>query len=29
MICAIPTLAIIPFLKIDKEYGMKKNDVVM
>ena len=25
MICAIPTLAIIPFLKIDKEYGIKKN----
>jgi len=28
MICAIPTLAIIPFLKIDKEYG-KKKDVAM
>jgi len=28
MICAIPTLAIIPFLKIDKEYG-KKKDVMM
>jgi len=26
MICAIPTLAIIPFLKIDKEYGIKKID---
>ena len=25
MICAIPTLTIIPFLKIDKEYGIKKN----
>lgn len=25
MICAIPTLAIIPFLKIDKEYGIKKR----
>ena len=25
MICAIPTLAIIPFLKIDKEYGIKKK----
>ena len=25
MICAIPTLAIIPFLKIDKEYGIKKG----
>ncbi|MDD5184876.1 MAG: MFS transporter [Paludibacter sp.] len=24
MICAIPTLAIIPFLKIDKEFGIKK-----
>ena len=24
MICAIPTLALIPFLKIDKEYGIKK-----
>ena len=26
MICAIPTLAIIPFLKIDGEYGIKKSD---
>jgi PAT family beta-lactamase induction signal transducer AmpG len=26
MICAIPTLAIIPFLKIDKEYGIKKKE---
>jgi PAT family beta-lactamase induction signal transducer AmpG len=25
MICAVPTLAIIPFLKIDKEYGIKKG----
>ncbi|ADQ80831.1 major facilitator superfamily MFS_1 [Paludibacter propionicigenes WB4] len=25
MICAIPTLAIIPFLKIDKEFGKKKT----
>jgi PAT family beta-lactamase induction signal transducer AmpG len=25
MICAIPTLAIIPFLKIDKEYGRKSD----
>jgi len=25
MICAIPTLAVIPFLKIDKEYGIKKK----
>jgi len=25
MICAIPTLALIPFLKIDKEYGIKKD----
>ena len=25
MICAIPTLSIIPFLKIDKEYGIKKT----
>ncbi len=24
MICAIPTLAIIPFLKIDKDFGIKK-----
>ena len=28
MICAVPTLAIIPFMKIDKNYG-KKKDVVM
>jgi len=28
MICAVPTLAVIPFLKIDKEYG-KKKDVIM
>jgi len=28
MICAIPTLAIIPFLKIDKEYGKKKDEVM-
>ena len=27
MICAIPTLALIPFLKIDKEYGIKKSTV--
>ena len=27
MICAIPTLAIIPFLKIDKTYGIKKSGV--
>ena len=27
MICAIPTLAIIPFLKIDKAYGIKKSGV--
>ncbi len=26
MICAIPTLAIIPFMKIDKNYGMKKKE---
>jgi len=26
MICAIPTLMIIPFLKIDKEYGIKKKE---
>jgi MFS transporter, PAT family, beta-lactamase induction signal transducer AmpG len=26
LICAIPTLAIIPFLKIDKSYG-KKSDL--
>ncbi len=26
MICAIPTLALIPFLKIDKEYGIKKSE---
>lgn len=25
MICAIPTLAVIPFLKIDKEFGIKKS----
>ncbi len=25
MICAIPTLAVIPFLKIDKDFGMKKK----
>ena len=25
MICAIPTLALIPFLKIDSEYGIKKS----
>ena len=25
MLCAIPTLAIIPFLKIDKSYGKKEN----
>lgn len=25
MICAIPTLALIPFIKIDKEYGIKKK----
>jgi len=25
MIYAIPTLALIPFLKIDREYGIKKN----
>ncbi len=25
MICAIPTLAIIPFMKIDKEFGRKSN----
>ncbi|NDP19805.1 MAG: AmpG family muropeptide MFS transporter [Paludibacter sp.] len=25
MICAIPTLAVIPFLKIDKSYGIKIN----
>jgi len=24
MICAVPTLAVIPFLKIDKEFGKKK-----
>ena len=28
MICAVPTLAIIPFMKIDKNYG-KKKDVIM
>ena len=27
MICAIPTLLIIPFLKIDKNYGIKKKEV--
>ena len=26
MILAIPTLAVIPFLKIDKEFGKKKNE---
>ncbi len=26
LICAIPTLALIPFLKIDKDYGIKKGD---
>ena len=26
MICAIPTLAIIPFLCLDKNYGMKKKE---
>jgi len=26
MICAIPTLLIIPFLKIDKTYGIKKKE---
>lgn len=25
MICAIPTLAIIPFLKIDREFGIKRS----
>ncbi len=25
MICAIPTLALVPFLKIEKEYGIKKG----
>ncbi len=25
MICAIPTLAVIPFMKIDKEFGRKSN----
>jgi PAT family beta-lactamase induction signal transducer AmpG len=25
MVCAIPTLAVIPFLKIDKDYGIKKT----
>jgi PAT family beta-lactamase induction signal transducer AmpG len=25
MICAVPTLAVIPFLKIDKSYGKKKT----
>ncbi len=28
MILAIPTLAIIPFLKIDKEFGKKKNGTI-
>ena len=27
MICAIPTLLIIPFLKIDKNYGIKKKEI--
>jgi PAT family beta-lactamase induction signal transducer AmpG len=27
MICAIPTLLIIPFLKIDKTYGIKKKEI--
>ena len=27
MICAIPTLALIPFLKIDNEYGIKRSGV--
>ena len=27
MICAIPTLVIVPFLKIDKAYGIKKSGV--
>jgi PAT family beta-lactamase induction signal transducer AmpG len=26
MICAIPTLAVIPFLKIDKSYGIKEKN---
>jgi len=26
MICAIPTLAVIPFLKIDKEFGKKEKE---
>jgi len=26
LICAIPTLAIIPFMKIDKEFGKKKAE---
>jgi len=26
MICAVPTLLIIPFLKIDKSYGIKKKE---
>ena len=25
MLLAIPTLAVIPFLKIDKDFGMKKK----
>jgi PAT family beta-lactamase induction signal transducer AmpG len=27
MFCAIPTLAVIPFLKIDKAFGKKNNEV--
>ncbi len=27
LICAIPTLAVIPFLKINKEFGLKKSKV--
>lgn len=27
LICAIPTLAVIPFLKINKEFGLKKKEV--
>jgi PAT family beta-lactamase induction signal transducer AmpG len=27
LICAIPTLAVIPFLKISKEFGLKKKEV--
>ena len=26
MICAIPTLAVIPFVKIDKAFGVKKKE---